>query len=178
MILQLQSDLISIATWESAAILRIPAMSSKNSWKTGKEFGFVRYLHLRHRIFSNNEEQFLIYYFGEILKSDVLDQANGTAIKNIPPFKEMKAMRIDLPSFPEQTEIVRLLDDLLTKESRPRKRPKRCSIRSTLSKKPSLPAPSAANCAPMTRQRKAHWSWSNELSRRRGRLMRIHRIQI
>lgn len=71
---------------------------------------------MRVRIFSNIEEQFFIYYFGEILKGDVIDKANGTAIKNIPPFKIMKAMRIDLPSVTEQAEIVRILDDLLAKE--------------------------------------------------------------
>lgn len=80
------------------------------------EQGIINQALMRVRLFSNVEEQFFIYYFGEILKSDVLDQANGTAIKNIPPFKVMKAMRIDLPSFPEQTEIVRLLDNLLAKE--------------------------------------------------------------
>lgn len=78
--------------------------------------GIINQALMRVRIFSNIEEQFFIYYFGEILKGDVIDKANGTAIKNIPPFKIMKAMRIDLPSVTEQAEIVRILDDLLAKE--------------------------------------------------------------
>ena len=80
------------------------------------EPGIINQAIMRVRLFSNIEEQFFIYYFGEILKGDVIDKANGTAIKNIPPFKIMKAMKIALPSFPEQTEIVRILDDLLAKE--------------------------------------------------------------
>ena len=80
------------------------------------ERGIINQALMRVRIFSNIQEQFFIYYFGEILKGDVIDKANGTAIKNIPPFKIMKAMKIALPSVPEQTEIVRILDDLLAKE--------------------------------------------------------------
>lgn len=80
------------------------------------EPGIINQALMRVRIFSNINEQYFIYYFGEILKGDVIDQANGTAIKNIPPFKIMKAMKIELPSLPEQTEIIRILDDLLAKE--------------------------------------------------------------
>ena len=80
------------------------------------EPGIINQALMRVRIFSNIKEQYFIYYFGEILKRDVIDKANGTVIKNIPPFKIMKAMKIELPSLPEQTEIVRILDNLLTKE--------------------------------------------------------------
>ena len=80
------------------------------------EPGIINQALMRVRIFSNIKERYFIYYFGEILKGDVIDQANGTAIKNIPPFKIMKAMKIELPSLSEQTEIVYLLDDLLAKE--------------------------------------------------------------
>lgn len=80
------------------------------------EPGIINQALMRVRIFSNINEQYFIYYFGEILKGDVIDQANGTAIKNIPPFKIMKAMKIELPSLPEQTEIIRILNNLLSKE--------------------------------------------------------------
>lgn len=66
--------------------------------------------------FQTFKSNFLFITLAEILKGDVIDKANGTAIKNIPPFKIMKAMKIALPSVPEQTEIVRILDDLLAKE--------------------------------------------------------------
>ena len=45
-----------------------------------------------------------MYYFGGVVKGDVIDKANGTAIQNIPPFKVMKAMEIHLPTIEEQTE--------------------------------------------------------------------------
>lgn len=80
------------------------------------EPGVINQALMRVRIFSNIKERYFIYYFGGVLKGSVVDQANGTAIKNIPPFKIMKAMKIDLPSLPEQAEIVRNLDDLLAKE--------------------------------------------------------------
>lgn len=80
------------------------------------EPGIINQALMRVRIFSNIKERYFIYYFGGVLKGSVVDQANGTAIKNIPPFKIMKAMKIDLPSLPEQAEIVRILDDLLAKE--------------------------------------------------------------
>ncbi len=80
------------------------------------EPGIINQALMRVRVSPNIREQYFICYFGEILKGDVIDQANGTAIKNIPPFKIMKAMKIELPSLSEQTEIVRILDDLLAKE--------------------------------------------------------------
>ena len=57
-----------------------------------------------------------MHYFAGVVKGDVVDKANGTAIQNIPPFKVMKAMEIHLPSLEEQTEIVHILDSLLSKE--------------------------------------------------------------
>jgi len=80
------------------------------------EAGVINQALMRVRLHSNIEERFFSYYFGEVLKGDVIDQANGTAIKNIPPFKVMKAMEIRLPSFAEQKTIVNLLDEILQKE--------------------------------------------------------------
>lgn len=80
------------------------------------EAGVINQALMRVRLYSNIEERFFIYYFGEVIKGDVIDQANGTAIKNIPPFKVMKAMEIRLPSLAEQEAIVNLLDEMLRKE--------------------------------------------------------------
>lgn len=71
---------------------------------------------MRVRIKDNTNEAFFRYYFGGIVKGDVKDKANGTAIQNIPPFKIMKAIPISLPSLTEQQEIVRILDTVLEKE--------------------------------------------------------------
>ncbi len=80
------------------------------------EAGIINQALMRVRLYPNIEERFFSYYFGEVIKGDVIDQANGTAIKNIPPFKVMKAMKILLPSLPEQKTIVDMLDELLHKE--------------------------------------------------------------
>ena len=80
------------------------------------EAGVINQALMRVRLYPNIEERFFSYYFGDVIKGDVIDQANGTAIKNIPPFKVMKAMKILLPSLPEQKTIVDMLDELLHKE--------------------------------------------------------------
>ena len=80
------------------------------------EAGVINQALMRVRTFDNVDEKFFIYYFGEVLKGDVNEQANGTAIKNIPPFKIMKAMEIELPTLEEQREIVALLDKVLDSE--------------------------------------------------------------
>ena len=82
------------------------------------EQGVINQALMRVRIKSNTNEKFFIYYFGEVIKGDVQNKSNGTAIQNIPPFKIMKAMTINLPSLHEQQEIVRILDNVLEKESR------------------------------------------------------------
>ncbi len=80
------------------------------------EAGVINQALMRVRIYPNIHEQFFLYYFGGVVKGDVIDKANGTAIQNIPPFKVMKAMGIHLPTIEEQAEIVRILDGLFAKE--------------------------------------------------------------
>lgn len=80
------------------------------------EEGVINQALMRVRIYPNIHEQFFLHYFAGVVKGDVVDKANGTAIQNIPPFKVMKAMEIHLPTLEEQTEIVRILDSLFAKE--------------------------------------------------------------
>lgn len=80
------------------------------------EAGVINQALMRVRVYSNINELYFIYYFTGVLKGDVIGEANGTAIKNIPPFKVLKAMNILLPSLPEQNEIVEILDCMLSKE--------------------------------------------------------------
>ena len=80
------------------------------------EAGIINQALMRVRLFENIEEDFFIYYFGEILKEDINNNSKGTAIKNIPPFKVMKAISIQLPSLAEQREIVHTLNRILFKE--------------------------------------------------------------
>jgi len=87
----------------------------------GCEQGVINQALMRVRIFDIIDEGFFVYYFGEVLKGDVNEQANGTAIKNIPPFKIMKAMEIKLPGLSEQKEIVHFLNTVLAKEEHVKK---------------------------------------------------------
>lgn len=80
------------------------------------EAGIINQALMRVRLFENIDEDFFINYFGEILKGDINNKSKGTAIKNIPPFKVMKAMPIQSPSLSEQKEIVIILNGLLFKE--------------------------------------------------------------
>lgn len=80
------------------------------------EEGVINQALMRVRLNQNIIEGYFCYYFGEIIKDDVIDKSNGTAMKNIPPFKVLKAIQIKLPTINEQTEIVRIIDNLLAKE--------------------------------------------------------------
>lgn len=82
----------------------------------GCENGIINQALMRVRVYRNINEKFFEYYFSGVIKRDVIGKANGTAIQNIPPFKVMKAMPICLPPLYEQAEIIRLLDELLSKE--------------------------------------------------------------
>ena len=80
------------------------------------EAGVINQALMRVRVYSNINEMYFIHYFTGILKGDVIDEANGTAIKNIPPFKVLKAMNILLPSLFEQNKIIEILEQMLSKE--------------------------------------------------------------
>ena len=80
------------------------------------EAGVINQALMRVRVYSNINEMYFIHYFTGVLKGDVIDEANGTAIKNIPPFKVLKAMNILLPSLFEQNKIVEILERMLSKE--------------------------------------------------------------
>ena len=82
------------------------------------EEGVINQALMRVRLNQNIIEGYFCYYFGEIIKDDVIDKSNGTAMKNIPPFKVLKAIQIKLPTINEQTEIVRIVDNLLAKEQK------------------------------------------------------------
>lgn len=82
------------------------------------EKGIINQALMRVRLYPNINDRYFIYYFGEVLKGDVNANAKGIAIKNIPRFSVLKAMKIDLPSLEEQEEIVRILDSIFEKEDK------------------------------------------------------------
>ena len=58
-----------------------------------------------------------VYYMMSILQKELEDNAPATAQKNI-NLKILNAVEMNIPPVIEQAEIVRLLDDLLTKEQK------------------------------------------------------------
>lgn len=86
----------------------------------GCEPGIINQALMRVRLMNNIVEKFFIFYFEGMLKGDIIKEANGSAMQNIPPFKVLKAMSISLPPLDEQREIVRLLDDAFAEEDRAR----------------------------------------------------------
>lgn len=102
------------------------------------EAGIINQALMRVRLFENIEEDFFMYYFGEILKEDINNKSKGTAIKNIPPFKVMKAISIQLPSLPEQREIVHTLNRILFKEQQAKEKAEEVLERIELIKKSIL----------------------------------------
>lgn len=53
---------------------------------------------------------YFLFLFDLLLKEESKRSSNGSAMKNIPPFDVLKAMRIFLPTIPEQTAIADYLD--------------------------------------------------------------------
>lgn len=102
------------------------------------EAGVINQALMRVRLYPHIEEQFFIYYFGEVIKGDVVTKSNGTAIQNIPPFKVMKAMNIFLPTLPEQQEIVRILDAIFEREQTAKETAERLLEQIALTKKSIL----------------------------------------
>ena len=75
-----------------------------------------------------------------------------------------------MPQIDEQAEIVRLLDDLLIKEQQAKEAAEGVLDQIDLIKKPSSPAPSAANWAPTTPARRA---WKNCFSLKANKTLQI-----
>lgn len=56
---------------------------------------------------------YLLMYFDFILKKAAIKNSKGSAIKNIPPFDELKNYPVPIPPFDEQIRIVNKLEELL-----------------------------------------------------------------
>ncbi len=86
----------------------------------GCEPGIINQALMRVRLKQNILEKFFIFYFEGMLKGNVIEESNGSAMQNIPPFKVLKAMSISLPPLDEQREIVRVLDEAFAREAQAR----------------------------------------------------------
>lgn len=79
------------------------------------EKGIINQALMRVRLNSSVVYQIFEYYFSKILIQNITDESNGTAIKNIPPFKVLKQMPFPLPPLPEQKRIVHRIESLFAK---------------------------------------------------------------
>lgn len=79
------------------------------------EKGIINQALMRVRLNSSVVYQIFEYYFSNILIQNITDESNGTAIKNIPPFKVLKQMPFPLPPLPEQKRIVHRIESLFAK---------------------------------------------------------------
>lgn len=79
------------------------------------EKGIINQALMRVRLNSSVVYQIFEYYFSKILIQNITDESNGTAIKNIPPFKVLKQMPFPLPPLPEQKRIVNRIESLFAK---------------------------------------------------------------
>lgn len=75
----------------------------------GCEQGVINQALMRVRTGLCLDRLFFLYFFETILNA-VNDSSNGSAMKNIPPFKIFKAFEIPVPSLAEQREVVARLD--------------------------------------------------------------------
>ncbi|WP_293961664.1 restriction endonuclease subunit S [uncultured Fusobacterium sp.] len=84
----------------------------------GIEKGIINQALMRITLGKNISEKYYLFYFDYILKKASNDLSNGSAIKNIPPFKIFKELGFALPPLEEQKEIVRVLDKVFEEENR------------------------------------------------------------
>ena len=61
---------------------------------------------------SVNVDYFLLY-FDFILKKTARQSSKGSAIKNIPPFEELKSYLVPIPPLAEQKRIIERIEELL-----------------------------------------------------------------
>lgn len=83
----------------------------------GSEKGIINQALMKIELNETIDKNYYLFYFDYILKRVSNTLSNGSAIKNIPPFKIFKELPFTLPPIEEQKEIVRILDNIFTKEN-------------------------------------------------------------
>ncbi|MBE6084471.1 MAG: hypothetical protein E7203_03205 [Selenomonas ruminantium] len=79
------------------------------------EAGVINQALMRVRVSNLVNEFYFINYFSGIMLQDVVNSSQGTAIKNIPPFKVLKSMPFPMPPQREQSRIVARIESLFAK---------------------------------------------------------------
>ena len=78
------------------------------------EKGIINQALMRISLTKNMNTDYFLNYFDFILKREAIENSQGTAIKNIPPFDILKEMFIAIPPFSEQYRIIEKIKSIFT----------------------------------------------------------------
>lgn len=77
------------------------------------EKGIINQALMRMQLMSSVYKPYFLLFFDVVLKKNAIKSSKGSAIKNIPPFDELKAYLVPLPPLAEQHRIVAKIEELL-----------------------------------------------------------------
>ena len=77
------------------------------------EKGIINQALMRMQLMPSVYKPYFLLFFDVVLKKNAIKSSKGSAIKNIPPFDELKAYLVPLPPLEEQHRIVAKIEELL-----------------------------------------------------------------
>jgi len=77
------------------------------------EKGIINQALMRMQLMPSVYKPYFLLFFDVVLKKNAIKSSKGSAIKNIPPFDELKAYLVPLPPLAEQHRIVAKIEELL-----------------------------------------------------------------
>lgn len=78
------------------------------------EKGIINQALMRMKLMSKVYVDYFLIYFDFILKKAAIKSSKGSAIKNIPPFEELKSYLVAMPPLKEQKRIVAKIEELMS----------------------------------------------------------------